>query len=154
MDGREVSREPEIHAMRCMEIWGGYQAEQDAIGTPGLDIRVYSEPYHADLEGGDVHYVSLCGGGIITRLIVADVSGHGSTVGVFSSALRALMRKNINAKSQRRLVRSLNRQFTEMADLCRFATAVVATYLATNRTLSVCNAAHPRPLLDRAEARS
>jgi sigma-B regulation protein RsbU (phosphoserine phosphatase) len=137
--------------MRCMEIWGGNQAVENAIGTPGLDLWVYGEPYHANDQGGDVHYVSVCGGGIITRLIVADVSGHGAAVAEFSDALRTLMRRNINTKSQGRLVRSLNRQFTELAQLRRFATAIVATYLATDDTLQVCNAAHPRPLVFRAE---
>ncbi len=132
--------------MRCMEIWGGNRAVREAIGTPGLDIWVYSEPFHAEARGGDVHYVSLCGGGIITRLIVADVSGHGAEVSGFSHALRNLMRRNINSKSQKRLVKALNRQFAELAQLQRFATAVVATYLATDRSLTVCNAAHPRPL--------
>ena len=152
MDATE--RHPEPLAMRCMEIWGGNQAVENAIATPGLDIWVFSEPYHADDQGGDVHYVSLCGGGIITRLIVADVSGHGEKVGEFSDALRTLMRRNINKKSQKGLVRALNRQFTELADLRRFATAVVATYLATNDSLAVCNAAHPRPIYYRARSRA
>ena len=56
------------------------------------------------------------------------------------------MRRNINNKSQKQLVKALNRQFTELAQLKRFATAVVATYLATTDALSVCNAAHPRPI--------
>jgi phosphoserine phosphatase RsbU/P len=140
--------------MHCMEIWGGNRAEENAIATPGLDIWVFSEPYHADDEGGDVHYVSLCGGGIITRIIVADVSGHGQAVGEFSDALRTLMRRNINKKSQKGLVHALNRQFTELARLRRFATAIVATYLATNDSLAICNAAHPRPIWYRAETRT
>jgi serine phosphatase RsbU (regulator of sigma subunit) len=137
-----------------MEIWGGNKAVREAIATPGLDIWVFSEPYQADPQGGDVHYVSLCGGGIITRLIIADVSGHGESVARFSGALRTLMRRNINSKSQKRLVRSLNRQFTELAQLQRFATAVVATYLATTDRLQVCNAAHPRPIWYRSETRT
>jgi phosphoserine phosphatase RsbU/P len=145
---------PDPHAMRCMEIWGGNRAVLEAISTPGLDIWVFSEPYRADAQGGDVHYVSLCGGGIITRLIVADVSGHGEAVAEFSDALRTLMRRNINNKSQKRLVDSLNRQFTELAQLERFATAVVATYLATTDHLSVCNAAHPRPIWYRSSSRT
>jgi phosphoserine phosphatase RsbU/P len=140
--------------MRCMEIWGGNRAEENAIGTPGLDLWVFSEPYNADDQGGDVHYISLCGGGIITRLIVADVSGHGEAVAEFSDALRTLMRRNINNKSQKGLVRAINRQFTELAQLRRFATAIVATYLATNDSLAVCNAAHPRPIWYRAETRT
>ena len=91
-----------------------------------------------------MHYVSLCGGGgVITRLILADVSGHGEAVADMAVSLRALMRKNINSKSQTRLVCALNRQFAALAQMSRFATAVVATYLATRKTLTVCNAGHP-----------
>ena len=40
----------------------------------------------------NVDYVTLCGGGLITRMVVADVSGHGSSVAEFSSSLRSLLR--------------------------------------------------------------
>jgi serine phosphatase RsbU (regulator of sigma subunit) len=99
------------------------------------------------VSGGDLHYLSVCGGGIITRLLVADVSGHGASVADFSNSLRALLRRNINTKDQTRLVQALNREFSSLAQLQRFATAVIATYLATTRRLTVCNAGHPRPLL-------
>lgn len=137
-------------AMRCMEIRGGSRAVEESLETPGLDAWVYSRPFEGDDHGGDVYYVSLCGGGTITRIVVADVSGHGARVADFSSTLRELMRKNINAKSQTRLVKALNREFGQSAGLLRFATAVVATYLAHLRRLTVCNAGHPRPLWYRA----
>ena len=137
--------------MQCMEIRGGSQAVDASLSTPGLDAWVFSHPCQGAASGGDVHYLSLCGGGVITRLIVADVSGHGEEVAEFSSSLRGLMRKNINTKSQTRLIRALNRQFAERAQLQRFATAIVATYLATKRSLTLCNAGHPRPLWYRAE---
>ena len=97
--------------------------------------------------------MTLCGGGVITRMVVADVSGHGATVAEFSKSLRALLRKNINQKSQRRLVEKLNQQFVEMAGMQRFATALVMTYLASHDRLSICNAGHPRPLYYRASER-
>src|SRR5271157_5128159 len=87
---------PGRHAMHCMEIWGGNQAVESAVSTPGLDVWVYSRPYQGEARGGDVHYVSLCGGGIVTRIIIADVSGHGESVAGFSGTLRTLMRRNIN----------------------------------------------------------
>ncbi len=141
---------PDGRTMHCMEIRGGSQAVEEAVATPGIDAWVFSRPFEDASGGGDVHYVSLCGGGVITRLILADVSGHGADVAEISVALRALMRKNINTKSQTRLVQALNREFGELAQLSRFATAVVATYLATKRRLTVCNAGHPRPLWRRA----
>jgi serine phosphatase RsbU (regulator of sigma subunit) len=151
--------------MRCMEIRGGSHAVEESVSMPGLDAWVYSRPFEGADRGGDVHYVSLCGGGVVTRLAVADVSGHGDSAAGFSASLRDLMRRHINAKSQTRLVAALNREFSALAQLRRFATAVVATYLATKRRLTVCNAGHPRPLwyrakdgvwsaLDEAEARA
>lgn len=147
MPTEQSTTAPRAAAMQCMEIRGGSQAIEEAVSVPGLDLWVWSRPYEGDAHGGDVHYVSLCGGGVITRLIVADVSGHGETVAEFSRSLRNLVRRNINTKTQTGLVRSLNRQFAEMAQLRRFATAVVATYLATRRQVTICNAGHPRPFL-------
>jgi phosphoserine phosphatase RsbU/P len=119
-----------------------------AVSTPGLDVWVYSRPHEGAEGGGDVHYVSLCGGGMITRFILADVSGHGASVAELATSLRALMRNNINRKDQARLVQALNREFSGLAKLSRFATAVVATYLTKGDTLTVYNAGHPRPCTD------
>ena len=73
--------------LHCMEIWGGIEPVESAVKTPGLDLWVFSQPFEGDEQGGDVYYVTLCGGGLITRIVVADVSGHGSTVAEFSSVV-------------------------------------------------------------------
>lgn len=137
--------------LQCMEIWGGNRAVEKAVSTPGLDIWVSSRPHEGAAAGGDVHYVSLCGGGQITRLMLADVSGHGDAVAEVARSLRDLMRKHINRKDQSRLVQGVNREFGALAQMSRFATAVVATYLTKGDTLTVCNAGHPRPLWRRAD---
>ncbi len=135
-----------------MEIWGGSHAAQTDVSTPGLDIWVYSRPYEGAADGGDVHYVSLCGGGVITRFILADIAGHGAKVADMARLLRDLMRQNINRKSHARLVTSLNREFTALNRQGRFATAVIATYLAHKDQFTVSNAGHPSPLIYRAQA--
>ncbi|WP_422928213.1 PP2C family protein-serine/threonine phosphatase [Singulisphaera sp. PoT] len=137
---------PAPRVMKCMEIQGGSNAVEEPVSTPGLEGWIYSLPHQGAERGGDVHYLSLCGGGLFTRLIVADVSGHGAKVAEFSAWLRTAMRRNINRKSQTGLVREINRQFSEMAQSRRFATAVIATYLSSRRRLTLCNAGHPRPL--------
>lgn len=137
----------------CMEIWGGNRAVDRAVSTPGLDVWVSSRPHAGAEAGGDVYYASLCGGGTITRLLLADVAGHGAGVADLAAALRGLMRANINRPDQTRLVRALNRAFAaRAADSGRFATAVVATYLTAGDTLTVSTAGHPRPLWYRAGA--
>jgi len=137
-----------------MEIWGGNSPVERAVSTPGLDIWVSSRPHGGAKGGGDVYYTSLCGGGSTTRFILADVSGHGDVVTQVARSLRDLMRKHINHKDQTRFVRMLNREFAELAKMKRFATAVVATYLANGDTLTICNAGHPRPIWWRAQSRS
>src|SRR5947207_300791 len=65
---------PEHHALQCMEIWGGSAAASaQSVNTPGLHATVLSRPFEGAAEGGDIHYVTVCGGGIITRAILADV---------------------------------------------------------------------------------
>jgi phosphoserine phosphatase RsbU/P len=136
-----------------MEIWGGSNSADARVSTPGLDLWVHSRPHEGAAGGGDVHYASLCGGGIITRFLLADVAGHGASAAELAKILRDLMRRNINRKSQDRFVKQLNRQFGELASLGRFATAVVATYLTKGDSLTICNAGHPRPLWFRAATR-
>jgi serine phosphatase RsbU (regulator of sigma subunit) len=133
-----------------MEIWGSSAYVDSGISTPGLDIWGLGRPYQGAADGGDVHYVSLCGGGITTRFIVADVAGHGNSVASLAVSLRALMRRHINRKNQTQLVKALNREFSALAAGNCFATAVAGTYLASRDQLTVCNAGHPRPLWYRA----
>lgn len=137
-------------ALQCMEIWGGNRAVKQSVSTPGLEIWVYSRPHEQANQGGDVYYASLCGGGLITRFILADVSGHGEAVAEVGHSLRNLMRRHINRKNHTRLVQSLNRECSELTAQNRFATAIVATYLTTGKVLSICNAGHPRPFHYRA----
>ena len=138
------------HAMQCMEVWGGNQVADSGVVMAGLDAWVYSRPYGGSDGGGDVYYVSSCATGRITRLLVADVSGHGAAVGPVAAALRALMRKHINQIDQSRFVRSMNQQFGELSRSGCFATAVVTTFFSPTNQLSLCNAGHPPPLLYRA----
>jgi serine phosphatase RsbU (regulator of sigma subunit) len=137
-----------------MDIWSGNRSVENEVSTPGMDLFLSSEPYHGESRGGDVHYVSLCAGGVVTRLILADVSGHGEAVDGVSQDLRRLMRRVMNSKSQARLVRDLNREFTQLARAGWFATAIVATYLSARNRFIICNAGHPRPLWFRLAARS
>lgn len=134
-----------------MEIWSGHRSVENNAVSRGLEAWIFSEPYHGESNGGDVHYLSLCVGGIVTRMVLADVSGHGSEVAQTSTALRALLRKFMNSKSQDGLVAAINREFTALEQNSRFATAVVLTYLSHKKRLLVTNAGHPHPLFFRKE---
>jgi len=142
------------HLMQCMEIWGGNRAISGEVAMAGLDVRVYSKPYRAadgGGGGGDIHYLSSCASGRSSRMIVADVSGHGEGVSAIATSLRRLMGKFSNYIDQSRFMEAVNARFGELREQDEqfsglFATAVVATYFSPTDELSICNAGHPRPL--------
>lgn len=139
--------------MQCMEVWGGNQPVDAGVEMKGLDAWVHCRPWKDAEGGGDVYYVSACATGRITRLLIADVSGHGAEVSGVAIALRALMRKYVNFLDQTQLVQSLNTQFTALSENGRFATAVAITFFGPTRQLTLCNAGHPPPLLYRSRER-
>jgi sigma-B regulation protein RsbU (phosphoserine phosphatase) len=141
------------HLMRCMEVWGGSDLVESSVVMTGLDAWVYSRPFEQAASGGDVYYVSSCATGRITRLLVADVTGHGSAVQVAATGLQSLMRRYVNYIDQSRFVQAMNGQFVALSENGNFATAVVTTFFAPTNRLSLCNAGHPPPLIYRGATR-
>src|SRR5579864_6987039 len=116
--------------MQCMEVWGGSQLTSRGVEFGGLDAWVYSKPYGKAHAGGDIYYASSCATGRISRLLLADVAGHGQTVAATAADLRTLMRRFVNRLDQKEFVRLLNEQFTALSRDGSFATAVVTTFFA------------------------
>lgn len=136
--------------MKCLEVCGGSQLTARGLVIGGIDAWVYSRPHGQSPRGGDVYYASSCAAGRITRLLLADVSGHGKTVAGIAADLRVLMRRYVNRPDQSEFVRLLNQQFAALSRDGAFATAIVTTFFSPNRRLVLCNAGHPRPILYRA----
>lgn len=142
----ESSTHARTHELKCMEVWGGNGSVNDAVSTPGFDIFLKGNPYEGDSAGGDVHYLSMCMAGHITRFALCDVSGHGLTASDSASRLRKLVRKHINTPDQSGLVRALNEDVLSGEEGSRFATAVLSTYYAPAKALLMTIAGHPCPL--------
>jgi len=111
-----------------MEVWGGSQLTARGVEFGGLDVWVYSKPYGQAQSGGDVYYASSCATGRISRLLLADVAGHGNSVAATAADLRTLMRRFVNRLDQAEFVRLLNQQFVALSRAGDFATAIVATF--------------------------
>jgi sigma-B regulation protein RsbU (phosphoserine phosphatase) len=139
--------------MECMEVWGGAEPIARQVRMQGLDAWVYSRPFRQADSGGDVYYASSCATGRISRLLLADVSGHGSAVAGIAATLRGLMRRFVNFIDQTQFVRAMNAAFVTATPDGVFATAVVCTFFAPTNRLTVCNAGHPQPLWYRAAER-
>src|SRR5207302_11444992 len=117
------------------------------------DAWVYSNPFGGSEGGGDVYYVSACATGRIHRLLIADVAGHGQKVGTVALELRGMMRRYVNHIDQMQFVRSMNRQFSQLAQNGCFATAIVSTFFGPTGRLTICNAGHPYPMMYRSATR-
>lgn len=141
-----TTRTKPIPTMTCMEVWGGNTAVDTSFGTLGVEIWIHSRPYQQADSGGDIHYVSSCASGRITRLLVADVSGHGVKVSDLAVKLRGLMRQHVNKIDQRRFIEKINEDFSTLRDQGGFATALATTYHSPAAEFTFTNAGHPYAL--------
>lgn len=142
------------HRLSCMEIWGGNEATDALVRTSGLDAYAYSQPYGGHLSGGDVLYLTSCSSGRISRVLLADVVGHGKPAGEAALRLRQLMGRSVDIYNQAKLVKALNEEFSSLQELGRFASAIVASYFRPTGALTVCNAGHPPPFYYSAKSRT
>ncbi len=132
-----------------MEVRGGNGRAEEMLEMAGLRTWIWCRPHQGAEGGGDVYYFSSCASGRISRMLLADVSGHGQAVSDTATGLRDLMRRNINFIRQERLFREMNRRFSEREGHSGFATAVVWTFFQPTRILQLSSAGHPCPLLFR-----
>ncbi len=82
---------------------------------------------------------------MISRVALADVSGHGRDVNAVTQTLRKLMRKNINAWDQSDFMRGLNDTFGQGGN-DKYATAIVLSFHRVTGRLAFSNAGHLPPL--------
>jgi serine phosphatase RsbU (regulator of sigma subunit) len=127
--------------MVCSQIRGGNGAVHAPVDLPGIRGVLYSNPC-AGGRGGDVYYLSICGSGLLSRICVADVVGHGEAVAQVSTDMHALLRKLMNWPDQRRVLRELN-LLLERRGLDAMATLAAVTYYPPTRKLSFSYAGHP-----------
>ncbi len=136
--------------MNCLEVCGGQGDSERHLRRPGLDVWVRSRSNRVtESGGGDLHLISSCASGRITRILVADVCGFGPLFNELAARLRGVMKRNVNAIGQARPVRQMGAQLAATSRDGGFASTLMSTYFASTRSLTVCNAGHPPPLLFR-----
>jgi sigma-B regulation protein RsbU (phosphoserine phosphatase) len=142
---RESGMQDELEqplVLACREVLGGNRKVVRSVKLPSLTAWIASNP--VDEEGGDVHCLSVCDYDLISRVALADVSGHGRQVGQVTQRLHKLMHENLNAWDQSDFMRSLNETFGHNSD-AEFATAVVLSFHRVKGRLAFSNAGHLPP---------
>jgi len=133
------------HALMCMEVWGTNRSVSRTVELPELTAWVYSKPAEGE-DGGDVHYLSVCGQAVLSRVVLADVSGHGPQVSGSARLLHELMREHINTWDQTEFVRELNTSFRSRVTRGKYATAVILGILRDTGQTAFTSAGHLPPL--------
>ena len=114
-----------------------------------------SAPIELGQDGGDIHYLSVCGQGVLSRVALADVSGHGRAVTAAAERLLGLMRRHINQTEQRNFLHELSDALHKASNTedVTFATALVIGFDSSSGQLVFTNAGQPPPLWYRAHDR-
>ena len=140
--------------LSCGETWSGSGTTSGIMMLPGLEVWLQSVPAGAAHAGGDVHYFSNCPQCLVSRIALADVSGHGDHVVAFADALRHLMVKYLSVLDQEALMRDLNQVARRALGSFHYATMLAFGWHSRKGLLVTTNAGHPPPMWYRASHRS
>lgn len=142
---RDVSS---MHSLMCSEVWASNRNVAHSVELPGLQGWIYAAPLELGHDGGDIHYLSACDYGVLSRVVLADVSGHGRAVGAVAEQLLRLVRKHMNRLEQPVLLSELSASLETLAatNAPTYATALVLGFDSSAGSLVLTDAGHPPPL--------
>ena len=135
-----------VPRLACFELWGGNSKAAHPIELPGLLGWICCIPFGHTTHGGDVHYVSVCSKGQVSRIVLADVAGHGKSASSVAKRLRRVFQQHTDNWDQSALMRELNEAFKRDTKGVQFATAAVLGFYSETGELLFTNAGH-LPLL-------
>lgn len=141
-----IAEADNVHRLACLEVRGGNHLAAYSAELPGLSGWVSCQPLQPSPRGGDVYYMSACSQGVMARVVLADVAGHGEAVSTAAGHLREALRRHVNEWDQSALIRQLNDNFLRRAKRTRFATAFLASFYSGSGELLFTNAGHVPPL--------
>jgi serine phosphatase RsbU (regulator of sigma subunit) len=146
----------ELERLACLEIRGGNRLAVYSAELPGLNAWISSRPLLPAVRGGDLHYLSVCSGGVVSRVVLADVAGHGEVVGSIAERLKDALRLHADSWDQSVLIQNLNNTFLRGSGQdgpggLQYATALVLSYHDQSKELLFTNAGHSIPLWFRAD---
>jgi sigma-B regulation protein RsbU (phosphoserine phosphatase) len=148
-----VEEADEVHRLACLELRGGNHLAAYSVEAPGLAGWVWCQPLRPSPRGGDLYYLSACSHGVVARIVLADVAGHGEVVSSAAGRLHDALLQHIDEWDQSTLIRQLNDNFLKGAQRTQFATAFLGSFYSDSGELLFTNAGHMPPLWYRAATR-
>ena len=131
--------------LRCSEVWGGIRNEDMDASSAGVSASLLSLACDGG-KGGDIYYFSVCDADMLTRVVIADVVGHGRAVSDVSEWLFHAMREQMNVLDGNAVLASLNRLAVERG-LDAMTTAGVAAFYRADSRFYFSHAGHHEMLI-------
>jgi phosphoserine phosphatase RsbU/P len=140
-----IDEQEKPQVLVCNEVRGSNHKFIGARKLAGIVAWVASTPINDGDAGGDLYFMSVCSHDLISRIALADVSGHGEEVDAAAMTPHELMRKNIDVWDQSDFMRGLNDTFNQDGD-GQYATAIILSFNRLTGHLAFSNAGHLPPL--------
>ena len=135
----------------CTTIWGGIEPVDLDVCTRGVTASLHSTASGGE-RGGDIYYMSVCSTDLLTRMVVADVRGHGEQVSNVSSWIYQCLQNKMNSLNGAGVVSDLNRMLHARGSAA-ITTAAVVSHHIDHSTLYYSYAGHPPVLARRSGGR-
>lgn len=136
-----------MREIQCTEVWGGTTASDVSVKLAGIRGECYSVPYKGSKAGGDIHFLSVCGISILSKVVLADVSGHGDESAAVSKIIHDALKDNIGAHDNSSMLEQVNAAFIERhTGAFKFTTMASLIFDSRDRSLVYAYAGHPSML--------
>jgi serine phosphatase RsbU (regulator of sigma subunit) len=135
-----------VHRMHCSEVWGGNSRSDFDVCTRGLTASLFAHTSEGD-AGGDIYYFSLCAYDEVTRVLLADVRGHGAEAAEIGRWIYEGLERRMNSLDGAGVLAELNTLVRER-DFSALTSAVVVSHYHGGKELYYSYAGHP-PVLAR-----
>jgi sigma-B regulation protein RsbU (phosphoserine phosphatase) len=136
------------HRLACSEVWGGVRDQDVDACSATVDASLLSMACEGG-RGGDLYCLSVCDGDLLTRVVLADVVGHGPTVSEASELLFEATRRQMNCLQGERILAELNELALERGRLCMTTAAVAGFYRSDSKLYFSYAGHHPALVLRR-----
>ncbi len=128
--------------LQCGEVWIGNRNIDIPFETAGVNGIVFSKSAAGE-TGGDLYFLSVCDGNIMTRVLLGDVAGHGEKISHISKYFYDSLTQMKNNFNNSDFLHELNQMMTLEIDVKKATTVALISFFKTDRSFSYCYAGHP-----------
>lgn len=140
----ELKLRKQPYRIPCGAVWGGIQQVSRDACTKGVNASLYSNASGGE-RGGDIYYMSVCSNDFRTRILLADVQGHGEQVSDISSWIYQSLQDKMNSIDCAGVLSDLNQMIHDRGSAA-ITTAAVISHDINDSTLYYSYAGHPPAL--------